>query len=333
MANGIDKEIWQQAIDPAGFALPVAFTFIVAGAAGAFGVVNLPSTLLLLAAALGLQILSGIARVLGDRLDRERARRAYYERKFAEFKRFEKRYDPVAGTAGDLATTRLRSLLALDSALTAVLGYAFALSLLGEGRMPLAWASLAGVAVAIAVVLLRYLGDLRLGYRPWGAAVVFALAMAGCLAAECLLVGRFMVPLIYPAVAFGAIAVATANLGDIARMEADADFSQSDEPRRTVPLAAGINGAFMLQTVAMALAMVWLAVFPFSVGALTPWSYAFALFYIPMAFDLSSLRRLRPSGVGRLRLSLAISTVLASVAFFFCVAGVNLNTFLLFLVV
>ena len=322
MANSIDKEIWQQALDPAGLALPVAFALVVAGAAGAFGVVNLPSTLLLLATALGLQLASGIARVLGDRIDRERAQRAYYERKFAEFKSFDKRYDPLAGTAGDLATTRLRGLLALDAAVTAALGYAFALSCLGTEQMPLAWAALAGIAIA--VVLLRYLGEIRFGYRPWGVAVVFALGASCCLAAEWLLVGRFMVPLVYPAVAFGALTVAVANLGDVARMEADADFSQSDEPRRTVPLAAGINGGFMLQTVSVALAMLWLVVFPFSTGAPTPLSYAFALFYIPLVLDLASLRRSRPSGIGRLRLSLAISMLLVSVAFFFCTAGVNL---------
>lgn len=330
---------WEYALDVESLALPVSFSLFVAGIAGYFGGVSLMAFVLMLLAAVCLQLSANLARAYGDIVDRESVRRDYYERKFAQYK-MRKELDPVAATAGNLLAMQLRTMLIATTAMGLVLGYAFIMtsfgmdvSSTGADAIPFArqWMAFALYAVVVALVLLRYLGTWRHGYRVYGNIILFVL-VGGC-ATGCfyLLAHAFVFVVIYPSIGIGALAVAIANMRDISRMETDSELRQSNRARRTIPLALRFEGALMLQVVAVILAMVWLLVFPIMMDAPFIWNYAFVLFYIPLVRELVMLRSIKPSGVARAKRALALASIFLSAAWLFSLAASNLSlAFMLF---
>lgn len=338
MAGNANKP-WEHALDAESLALPVSFSLFVAGLAGYFGSVSLTAFVLMLLAAICLQISANLARAYGDIVDRESVRRDYYERKFAQYK-MRKELDPLAATAGNLLAMQLRTMLIAATAMSLVLGYAFIVmsygidvSSGGAATSPFArqWMAFALYAVVVALVLLRYLGTWRHAYRAYGNIILFVLVGGSAIGCFHLLTHAFVLVAIYPAIGFGALAVAIANMGDISRMETDSELRQSNRARRTVPLALRFEGALMLQMVALILAMVWLLVFPIAMGAPFVWNYAFVLFYVPLVRELVLLRSIKPSGVPRAKRALALASIFLSAAWLFSLAMANLSTaFLLF---
>ena len=330
---------WEYALDVESLALPVSFSLFVAGLAGYFGEVGLVPFVLMLFAAMCLQISANIARAYGDIVDRESVRRDYYERKFAQYK-MKRELDPVAATAGNLLAMQLRTMLIATTAMSLVLGYGFIVMCFGVDvsstsamGSPFArqWMAFALFAVVVALVLLRYLGSWRHGYRVYGNIILFVL-VGGC-AVGCfyLLAHAFVLVIIYPSIGIAALAVAIVNMNDISRMETDSELRQSNRARHTVPLALRFEGALMLQVVALILAMVWLIAFPILMGAPFIWNYAFALFFIPLVRELVMLRSLRPAGVERARRALALSSIFLTAAWLFSLAAGNLSVaFMLF---
>ena len=330
---------WEYALDVESLALPVSFSLFVAGLAGYFGEVSLTAFILMLFAAICLQISANLARAYGDIVDRESVRRDYYERKFAQYK-MKRELDPMAATAGNLLAMQLRTMFIATTAMSLVLGYGFIMMSLGVGvsstgafASPFArqWMAFALYAVVVALVLLRHLGTWRHGYRVYGDIILFVLAGGCAIGCFHLLAHAFVLVIVYPSIGFAALAVAIANMGDISRMETDSELRQSNRARRTIPLALRFESALMLQVVALVLAMVWMLAFPILMGAPFIWNYAFALFYIPLVRELVLLRSLKPATVGRARRALALSSIFLTAAWLFSLAAGNLSVaFMLF---
>lgn len=321
---------WEHALDLESLALPVSFTLFVGGLAGYFSPFGLIPFILLLFTAICLQMTANLARAYGDIVDRESVRREYYERKFAQY-RMRRELDPVAATAGNMLAMQLRTMLVATSAMSLVLGYGFITASLGFGESSVAgphagqWLAFAVHAVVTALILLRYLGTWRHGYRVYGNIILFAI-VGGC-AVGCfyLLVHSLPLIAIYPSIGFAALAVALANMGDITRMETDASLRESSRARKTIPLALRFEGALMLQVAAVALAMIWLLSFPVIAGAAFIWNYAFLLFFIPLIAGLVSLRNMRPGDAGQALKSLAWATIALSIAWILSLAVANLG--------
>lgn len=331
-SRGEKDHRWRGALDLPTFALPLAFTFFTCGIAGYFGKINLIAMLLMALTCICLQLVNNVGRLLGDKLGRERAKNEYYERKFAQYKNTGNSLDPFAGTAGDLQTMNLKSMFLVSIAMSLVMGFGLITSCTDVDDISMKIIAMCVIVVVTFLIALRYMGTWSYGYRVYGNIFVF-LIFCGCeIGGFYLLTGSFLVPVIYPAIGIGALAVAVANMNDIYYEKEDADLEQTDHPRRTVPIAAGINGAFMLQIVSEVLAMIWLASFPVVMGSTYIWNYAFILFYIPLISDIVALRKSGPSDIPRLRTTLAISTILLSVAFLLGIAGSNLGALFAFVI-
>ena len=318
MADG-DRRMEQprsRMLDSSSYLLPIAFAFTVHGSAGWYGCGDIVTLVVMALSAICLQVTSNLARSLGDLVDAERARKEYYERKFARFKLESGRLDPITGTAGDLLMMRMRTMLLTSCAVTLVMGYGLVVLCLGTAVLGARWLAFSAIVALVALALLRFLGRWRFAYRPYGNVIVFALATGAALGSTCLLTHAFVLGALYPAAAFGALAAAAGNMADICNMEDDNEYSLHENPRRTLPLAASVNAGFAFHAVMGILAIIWLAVLPIWLGARGAWDYAFLVFAIPLVLDMVAIRRSQRSELGRYRTSLAVSTLCLCAAFF-----------------
>lgn len=315
------------------FAFPAAFALVVAGIAGYFGKIGILSLVLLVLAAVAFQLTNNISRLYGDKLDRDYVEKEYYERKFEQYRKTGKNYDPLTGTAGDMQEMQVRSMLLASAVFSLVLGYGFVLSCTGATAWTVNALSLTALVLIVAMTLLRYLGTWSWGYRTYGNAILFVLVAGSAAGCFYVLAGSFVLAALYPSLGIGALGVAVANMRDLACEEHDVDLAQTSRPRRTVPLSAGIKGGMILQIASVVFAMIWLVAFPIAVGAFHIWNYAFVLFYIPMVMDLLALAKAVPSDIPNLRRSLSTSTLLVGIAFFCGIAAANLGSIFLFFIV
>lgn len=328
-----DGRPWSGAMELKTFAYPVTFALVVGGIAGYFGKIGILSLVLLILTAVAFQLSNNIARIYGDKLDREYVEKEYYERKFEQYRRTGKDMDPVTGTAGDMQEMQMRSMLLASTVFALVLGYGFVLSCTDTTAWTLDALSLTALLLVAVMVVLRYLGTWSWGYRTYGNAILFAIIAATAAGCFYLLAGSFVMAALYPSLGVAALGIAVDNMRDLACEEHDVDLAQTSRPRRTVPLSAGLKGTMILQVASTVFAMVWLVAFPIALGASHIWNYAFVLFYIPMVMDLFSLARAAPSDIPGLRRSLAVSTLLVGVAFFYSLSAANLDVIFLFFII
>ncbi len=312
-------------------AMPIAFALYTGALAGYFGKLGFFELILLALAAVSIQVVSEMARIVGDQTDRQDAKNEYYERKFAQFKNYESKnrfqtFDPAAGTAGSLDSIKNRSVLMATAAISLVLGYSLIIYCLGTNDLGGVWMAFAIYLALVAAAILRYMGTWKFGYKVYGNAIVFALvSIAGVMGGFYLLTGTFIMVVVYPAIGFGAFAVAAANIGDIERENSDADFEDTDNPRTTVPLSAGINAAMLLQTASLVLGMIWMASFPMALGLHHIWSYAFMVMFVPIIASIIRTYRAKPKDIPGIRTSLVVAMLIMSAAFFLSVASANLG--------
>ena len=317
MVNQSGNISWSNALEKQSFVLPLCFTLICAGLAGYYGKLDIVAIALLAITSMCVQIVNNLGRIYGDRISRSRTRNEYYERKFEQYKRVGRSVDPTTGTAGDFVSMQVKSMLVMSVAASLVFGYALVFWCFGAQQLSVRSLAITVFALMLMLVILRYVGPWQYGYRAYGNAIIFVLLTGAAVGAFYLLASTFVLVIIYPAAGVGALGVAIANITDLQLENSDAELSQTHNARRTVPLAMSIEGAMILQIVAMIAQMIWLVAFPFAMGSTFAWNYAFCVFFIPQIIQLTKLRRATPKSIPALRRSLSISNLALGVAFFF----------------